>query len=108
MDRQEFETLAIKKGRVEIPQQLYDEVEYFYMAENDYHANHGGVDEGKNDFVNRVFGGKVNTLKSIIIKISSEACKENRWALRGNPSATEARLAEMDWAIKMHYQKLCR
>lgn len=103
MTRKEFETLAMKENK-EIPQALYEAIEYFYMADNDYHAHHGGVDENKAAFVVRVFGGKINTLRSVFAKLVKECIRENRWALRGNPSCTASKLRGMDRAILSHYR----
>jgi len=98
MMKQEFENLAIRKG-AEISQLLYDTVERFYMSDNNYHAAHGGVYETKQEFVKRVFGGKVNTPKTICEKMIKEAQKENRWCLRGCKSATKDELDRMDRLI---------
>ena len=103
MNREEFESLTMKKGN-RIPQGLYDSVEYFYMSDNAYHAQHGGTCEDKVSFAHRVFGGKVNTLRSIINKLTEEAIRENRWALLGNQTCNESRLSEMDRAIANHYR----
>jgi hypothetical protein len=97
MMKQEFEALAIR-GDETISQVLYDTIERMYNSDNDYHAAHGGVDESKHDFVKRVFGGKVNTKKSILNKLVAECIRENRYALLGC-SVTEERLAEMDSMI---------
>jgi hypothetical protein len=101
MMKQEFEALAIR-GSETISPVLYDTIERMYNSENEYHAMHGGVDESKHDFVKRVFGGKVNTAKTILKKITEEVINENRYALRGCPSVTEERLAEMDAKIAEH------
>lgn len=82
MLKREFEQLALRKS-VCISSMLYASIEAFYMSDNWYRQKHGGVAESKQDFVKRVFGGKVNTPASIVRKITAEACKENRWCLAG-------------------------
>lgn len=78
----EFEQLAMRKN-AEISFPLYNMIERFYISDNDYHAKHGGIYETKQEFVKRVFGGKVNTVKTIVEKLTREAIAENAWALRG-------------------------
>lgn len=107
MTKQEFESLAIR-GNGTISFRLYETIERFYMSENDYHAAHGGIYENKRDFVKRVFGGKVNSPASVLRKITAESQKENRWALRGNATATKKRLDEMDALILQHYEWLSK
>lgn len=94
----EFEALAMRNGEMISPV-LYDTIERMYTSENGYHAVHGGTDESKTDFVKRVFGGKVNTAKSILKKITAEVIAENRYSLLGC-SVDCQRLLEMDEAIK--------
>lgn len=106
MLKSEFEHLALRKN-VEISSMLYDSIEVFYMSDNQYHQKHGGIEESKQDFVKRVFGGKVNTPASIVRKITAEACKENRWCLVGG-TASEEELAAMDARLAEHYQALAR
>lgn len=98
MTKQEFEKLAIR-GDKNISGILYDTIERFYMSENDYHRCHGGVNETKYEFVKRVYGGKVNTPKTILEKTIKESQKENRWCLQGSKSATKDRLDHMDELI---------
>ena len=98
MLKQEFEAMAIKNGG-QISGLLYATIEHFYTSENDYHKANGGINESKQDFVKRVFGGKVNTPASILKKITAESIRENRYALQGNATATPERLAAMDKAI---------
>jgi hypothetical protein len=93
--KHEFESLAIR-GTATISQMLYETIERYYMSTNYYHEAHGGADESKHHFVQRVFGGKVNTPKTILEKIIKEAQYENRWCLRDNASATKAELDRMD------------
>ena len=110
MMQSEFESLAIR-GNATIGPVLYALIERYYTSENDYKAAHGinGIYEGKRDFVRRVFGGKVNTPKTIAEKIAAEACRENRWALRGTPSGENAAmLKQMDEAITDHYMSIYR
>lgn len=101
MMKSEFEALAIR-GSEHISPVLYNTIERFYMSENDYHAANGGIYETKQDFVKRVFGGKVNTAKTILKKIIAESICENRWALRCCSSVTEDKLEEMDRLIAQH------
>lgn len=102
MMKHEFEALAIR-GSETISPVLYDTIERMYNSENDYHAAHGGINENKHDFVKRVFGGKVNTAKTILKKITAEVIRENRYALLGC-QVTDERLAEMDSKITEHLQ----
>ena len=107
MNKQEFEKLAIR-GDGTISTTLYEKIERYYMSDNRYHEAHGGVDENKIDFIKRVFGGKINTPKTIVEKIAKESIKENRWCLQGNPSADKKRLDEMDariWELTMFMAK---
>lgn len=101
MTKQEFEKIAIRNGE-EISQMLYDSIEHLYMSDNNYHEAHGGVDETKQDFVRRVFGGKVNTSKSILKKTIAECRAENRYCLLGCPSVGEQDLLHMDKLIEEH------
>jgi hypothetical protein len=78
------------------------------MSDNRYHEQFGGRDESKQDFVKRVFGGKVNTPKSIARKIADEANRENRWYLRGIASATQKELDHHETLIREHYDVLLR
>lgn len=102
MMKHEFETLAIR-GNETISPVLYDTIERMYNSENNYHAAHGGINESKSDFVKRVFGGKVNTAKTILKKITAEVINENRYALLGC-QVTDERLAEMDAIITNQLQ----
>lgn len=103
MLKQEFEQLAMRTGT--ITSRLYDAIESYYMSDSYYHQQFGGVDEDKYQFVKRVFGGKVNTPKSIMKKITAEAIRENRWCLR-NHNLTEQELKQMDERLTEHYQFL--
>lgn len=106
MMKHEFETLALRND-AEIGVEMYAAIERFYISDNEYHEKHGGVWESKRDFVRRVFGGKVNTPKTIAEKIAAESIKENRWALRGlDISKTE--LDRMDSVITDHYMTMYR
>lgn len=104
MLKEEFEALAIR-GNGTITGTLYDAIEVYYMSDNYYHEQHGGLNEDKYQFVKRVFGGKVNTPKSVLKKITAEAIRENRWCLR-NQNKTETELAKMDKCLSDHYQFL--
>ncbi|MBQ1792439.1 MAG: hypothetical protein II008_19850 [Oscillospiraceae bacterium] len=106
MMKSEFEALALK-GNAEIGPVMYQMIERFYTSENDYHAAHGGLYETKQQFVKRVFGGKVNTPCSIAKKIAAESIRENRWALKGTCQSDET-LTEMDKAITDHYMTIYR
>lgn len=107
MMKEEFEALALR-GNAEIGPLMYDSIERYYMSDSDYHARFGGRDESKQDFVKRIFGGKVNTPKTIAEKIAAEAIRENRWCLQGNPSADKKRLDEMDTLIMDHYMVMLK
>ena len=110
MMKAEFEALALR-GNAEIGPLMYECIERYYTSENDYKAAHGigGIYENKRDFVRRVFGGKVNTPRTIAEKIAAEACRENRYALRGCPSGENvAMLKQMDEAITAHYMNIYR
>lgn len=100
MMKSEFESLAIR-GNAEIGAEMYKMIERFYISDNEYHAQNGGIYETKREFVKRVFGGKVNSPKTIAEKTAREAMKENRFALRGC-NISEKRLKEMDEAIFEH------
>lgn len=104
MMQYEFEALALR-GDAHIGPMMYDSIERFYMSDNNYHQQFGGRDENKRDFVKRVFGGKVNTPKSIARKIIAESIKENRWCLQGHD---KKRLDEMDVLITDHYDAIYR
>ena len=90
MLKQEFEALAMKNGEAVAPV-LFNAVNYFYMK----------TEENKQEFVARAFGSK-NDAESILYKVSSLFCDENRKALQGNPSATVDKLAEYDHMIFTH------
>jgi SNF2 family DNA or RNA helicase len=105
--KSEFEEMTLR-GNAEIGAMMYDSIERFYMSDSEYHDKFGGRNESKQDFVKRVFGGKVNTPKTVAEKIAKEAVTENRYALRGNPSATKARLDEMDALITEHYMVMLK
>lgn len=107
MTKQEFEKLAMRNN-VSIGIMLYESIEYFYMSTNEYHKYHGGIDESKQDFVNRVFNGKCNTSKSIANKLAIESIKENRYCLNGNQAVDKNRLDDMDNRIREHYQVLLK
>ena len=88
-----------------ITSRLYAAFESDYMSDSYYHQQFGGQNEDKFSFVKRVFGGKVNTPKSIMKKITAEAIRENRWCLR-NHNLTEQELKQMDERLTEHYQFL--
>jgi hypothetical protein len=102
MKKSEFEALTLRNN-AEIGAMMYDSIEHFYMSDNDYHRAHGGIAESKQAFVKRVFGGKVNTPKTIARKIADEAIAENRYVLRGNEAATKTVLDTHDRLIAGHY-----
>lgn len=107
MMKSEFEAMALR-GNETIGQMMYDSIEHFYTSDNDYHKTHGGVDESKQEFVKRVFGGKVNTPKTIAEKLAKESIAENRYALRGNDTATKTVLDEHDRLITQHYMAMLK
>lgn len=104
MLKEEFEQLAMS-GHGTITGGLYEAIERYYMSESYYYRQFGGVNEDKYQFVKRVFGGKVNTPKSVMKKITAEAIRENRWCLR-NHNLTEQELMQMDERLTEHYQYL--
>lgn len=106
MMKSEFESLAIR-GNAEIGPEMYKTIERFYTSDNEYHAQNGGIYETKREFVRRVFGGKVNSPKTIAEKIARESMKENRFALRGCNVSAE-RLKEMDEKIYEHIMSIHR
>lgn len=75
MTKREFELMALKEEEP-IPQTLYEKIEAFYMADDAYHKEFGGYRESKQDFVRRVYGGKVNTREMILQKTIEEATRE--------------------------------
>lgn len=106
MMKEEFEALALR-GNAEIGPLMYESIERYYMSDSDYHAQFGGRNETKQDFVKRVFGGKVNTPKTIARKIADEANKNNRWALREN-KVGKAHLDDQETVIREHYNTLLK
>ena len=106
MLKSEFEQLALRKD-AKIGVYLYHAIERYYMDDSEYHRLHGGVNEDKRSFVKRVFGGKVNTPRSIVQKLTKEAIAVNRWALQGT-RVTEERLKEMDAILRDHYETLAK
>lgn len=106
MMQSEFEALAIR-GHGTISALLYQRIEHFYTSDNEYHQHNGGIYESKQEFVMRVFGGKVNTPKSVLKKIIAESQKENRYFLQGC-NVSKTRLDEMDRAIEEHYTYLAK
>lgn len=106
MMKSEFEKLAIRNNE-EISYPLFETIERFYMSDNEYHKTHGGIYETKQEFVKRVFGGKVNTPKSALKKIIDEAIRENTWALGGRID-TKENYDRMNAMIAEHYTYLAR
>ena len=106
MLQHEFEKLALR-GNATISNALYEAIEAFYMSDNYYHQRHGGTQESKQDFVKRVFGGKVNTPQTILKKITAEAIRENHYCLQGT-STTKPQLDAMDTRLTEYYQTLSR
>lgn len=100
--KNEFEKYAMR-GNATISVALYEEIEVFYMSDNEYHQRHGGTQESKQDFVKRVFGGKVNTPQAILKKITAEAIKENRYCLRMT-SIAESQLDAMEARLTEYYR----
>lgn len=99
MLKEEFEVLAIR-GTETISGLLYDTIERFYMSGNNYHRYHGGINETKQEFVNRVFGGKINTARTIALKTLQEAIKENTYCIGDH--ASKERLMEMNALMAEH------
>jgi len=83
MLKEEFENLTLR-SRETISGLLYDTIERLYTSENDYHShnNPNGINESKQEFCKRVFGGKANTAKSILAKTIRESMKGNRYCLQ--------------------------
>lgn len=101
MMKSEFEALALR-GHAQIGAEMYRSIERYYVSDNDYHRSHGGIYETKQEFVKRVFGGKVNSPRTIAEKIAREAIRENRFALLGCDVSPE-QLKAMDEKILEHY-----
>jgi hypothetical protein len=80
MLKQEFEALALRNGET-ISVLLFETIEHFYMSRNNYHRDNVGIDETKQAFVKMVFGGKVNTKKSVLRKIIAESLKEQIYCI---------------------------
>ena len=87
MMKQEFEKLAMRGG-VEISHMLYEDIERHYMNDdNRYRSYFGLVGETKQDFVKRVFGGKINTPKTIAKKFADEEVRVHRFLLQNADNA---------------------
>lgn len=102
MTQQEFEGMAMRTGTIST--HLYDSIERLYMSDSDYHRHNNamGIDEIKQNFVRRVYGGKYNTPKTILAKTIAELQRENRYALQGNITATKDVLDHHDKMIAYH------
>lgn len=85
MLKTELESLVMRNDET-LPQMAFEEVERYYMSANIYHQynNPHGIEETKQEFAQRVFGGKVNTLRTFALKMVKESIKENEYCLRGN------------------------
>lgn len=106
MMQSEFEQLALRNNAT-ITYPLYETIEHFYTSDNEYHRTHGGIYETKQEFVKRVFGGKVNTPKTILTKLIAEAIRENTYCLQ-NCGITKSRFDEMNTLITEHYTYLSK
>jgi hypothetical protein len=84
MMKSELEELTMRSGE-ELPWMAFEAAERHYMSDNVYHErnNAHGIDETKQEFARRVFGGKVNTLRTFALKLVQEAIRENEYCLRG-------------------------
>ena len=84
MMKSELEALTMRNGE-ELPQMAFESAERYYMSDNDFHKynNPHGTAETKQEFARRVFGGKVNTLRTFTLKMVREAIRENEYCLRG-------------------------
>ena len=102
MTKSEFEQLAIRNNAGTITFLLYETIERFYMSETEYHKTHGGINETKQEFVKRVFGGKINTPKTILKKIIAESIRENTYCLHGT-SNTKTDYDRMNACIAEYY-----
>jgi len=102
MLKQEFENMTLR-GNESISGLLYDTIERYYMSDNEYHRynNPNGINETKQEFCKRVFGGKVNTPNTILKKMINESIKENRYCIGKYHDKKE--LDNMDCLITEHY-----
>ena len=107
MMKEEFEALALR-GSAEIGPLMYDSIERYYMSDSNYHTQFGGRYETKQDFVKRIFGGKVNTPKTIARKIADEANRANRWRRENESPNWKAHLDEQETLIREHYESLLK
>lgn len=91
MTRQELESLTMRNGE-QLSQMAHEAAEHFYMSDNAYHEHNNphGIEETKQEFAKRVFGGKINTLRTFALKLVQESIKENEYCLRGCPVHEDA------------------
>ena len=89
MLKHEFETLV----GCEVPPALYVFIEIDYMES----------EETKQEYTARIFGARCASKVDVLDCFAAMLCADNRRALRGNPSATEMKLREMDKAIFYHH-----
>lgn len=84
MTLQELESLTMRNGQ-HLSQMAYEAADRFYMSENVYHEynNPHGIDETKQEFARRVFGGKTNTIRTFALKLVQESIRDNEYCLRG-------------------------
>lgn len=84
MLKSELERLVMRNGE-DLPQMAFEAAERYYMSDNVYHEHNNphGAYETKQEFARRVFGGKVNTLRTFALKLVREAIRENEYYLRG-------------------------
>lgn len=94
MLKHEFERLAMR-GDATISNEGFETVNRLYMSDNDYHRYNGGIDELKTDFVQRVFGGKVNTEKTIALKLCAENIRDCHFAVGRYNEAENQRMARI-------------
>jgi hypothetical protein len=84
MMKSELESLVMRDG-IELSQMAFEAAERYYMSDNYYHQSNNphGAEETKQEFARRVFGGKVNTIRTFALKLVRESIKENRYCLSG-------------------------
>ena len=84
MTLQELESLTMREG-THLSPMAHEAAERYYMSDNVYHeqSNAHGIDETKQEFARRVFGGKVNTLRTFALKLVQESIRDNEYCLRG-------------------------
>lgn len=109
MMKSELEALIMRNGE-ELPQMAFEAAERHYMTDNTYHQHNNphGSNETKQAFARRVFGGRVNTLRTVALKLAREAIRENEYCLRGcRVHEDAAEMARMNHLIAEHTVREC-